>query len=167
MNTLNLLKQGTLLLLVSVFILTSCEKDEESKEDQLIGKWNITSVETVITINGKDIIDYFMEDLGLSQSEAEEFAEWFTFDITGTIEIKSDGTYETVFDGETDSGTWELVDNTLTLDKGTNDEVEVEIISITSSKLVFEMVESDNSEDFDEDGTNDNLVMKMKYNCSK
>jgi hypothetical protein len=167
MNTLNLLKQGTLLLLVSVFILTSCEKDEESKEDQLIGKWNITSVETVITINGKDIIDYFMEDLGLSQSEAEEFAEWFTFDITGTIEIKSDGTYETVFDGETDSGTWELVDNTLTLDKGTNDEVEVEIISITSSKLVFEMVESDNSEDFDEDGTNDTLVMKMKYNCSK
>ena len=167
MNKLNLLKQGTLLLLVSIFVLTSCEKDEDNKKDDLIGKWNITSVESEITINGVNIIDYLMDELGLSQSEAEEFAEMFMFDVTGTIEFNSDGTYETIIDGESESGTWELIDNTLILDKGTESEMEFEIISISSSKLVIEFVETDNSEDINEDGTNDTFIIKMRWNCSK
>jgi hypothetical protein len=170
MNKMNLLKQTALLLLMSIFMLTSCDKDEDnvnSKRDNLIGLWTITSSETEITINGTDIIEYFMAELGLSQSDAEAFAEMFQSDMTGTIEFNSDGTYEAVSGGATNNGTWELNGDTLTMDKGTEDEADAEIISISSSKLVLEISETDSSSDMNEDGTNDTLVVRITLNCSK
>jgi|GEM_PF-1951048 len=169
MNNIQLLKKSVLLLLIPIFILASCKKDDDSdgKNKELIGKWTITSSESEITINGTDIVEFFMTELELSQSDAEMYAALFDYDMSGTIEFKSDGTYETITDGDTDNGTWELNGDILTLDKGTGDEVDADVITLTSSQLVFEISETDSSGDIDEDGTNDTMVIKIKLTCSK
>jgi hypothetical protein len=108
-----------------------------------------------------------MQEFGLSQTEGESFASFFESEITGTIEFKSDGTYEVISEGETDTGTWEVDGDVLTLDKGTADEANADIITLTSNQLVFQIDQTDDSTDINEDGVNDTMVMRITLNCSK
>jgi len=174
MKRLNLFRVSAILLGLTFLTLTSCDKDNDTNgngsSDELIGKWTITSSTYEITVNGDNIIQYLMEAMGLTETEAEEFAEFFFSDMgaTGTIEFKSDGTYVAISDGETDEGTWVLSsDNkTLTMDKGTEYEAAIAVISLTSTKAVMEFTQTE-TDDLDEDGTPDTMEIFMHLELSK
>jgi hypothetical protein len=170
MTKLKLLKLNMLILASAIFLITSCKKDEDSggNNNELVGKWTVTSSSFQITIDGLDFVDYLIEMLGLTEEQAQDIASGFeSEDLSGTIEFKSDGTYEAVSDSGTETGTWELNGNTLTMDKGTIDETNLTVSTLTSSKLVIEYNESDNSTDWDLDGTNDTMTMEMRVEASK
>jgi hypothetical protein len=153
--------------------MTSCNKDDDgnssTNEDDLIGVWTINSANSNadISINGVSIVDYFMDTFDLTEAEAEEFASLFEFELSGTIEFNSNGTYVADIEDGTETGTWELNNNTITMDKGTEDEVDFQIKSLTSSKLVIEFSETSSDEDIDEDGTPETMKVDMHLELSK
>lgn len=161
-----------MILGLTLFTLISCDKDKDGNggSSDLVGIWTVTSSSFEITINNVDVIDYLMAAMELTEEEAEMFVDMFFSDMgmTGTIEFKSDGTYITKSDGETDTGTWKLSSDkkTLTMDDGTADEVNATVVSLTSSKLVVEFTESE-SDDWDEDGTPETTEIFMHIELSK
>ena len=168
MNTIFNLKLFVVLL--SFMAFSACEKDKDDKanEKDLIGLWTINSSSTEMTVNGKDMIDFLVDEMGFTQSEAEQFATFYETELTGTMEFKSDGTYKAIDDGDTTEGTWELSsDKTkIIMDKGTADEDEASIISFSSSKMTLEISMSETM-DVDGDEVDDTLLIKMRVNLSK
>ncbi len=172
--------KNLLLLVVAVATLTlvACSEDDDDGPagvtGDLIGTWTGGSA-TVnsFTINGEDIstfIDAFVQlliEAGASQAEADAFAAEFEDELSagfteffeGSITFNEDGTYNSTDAGVTDDGTWELANNdqTIVFDKGTVDELEVQIVSLTDSR--FEgLVQENETEDLDDDGTADDVL---------
>lgn len=162
--------KSLLLLPVFVIFMASCEKDKDggSNANDIVGNWTITKSEMSVTVNGIDFVQYLINELGLSQSEAEAYEELFFSEITGTVNIKSDGTYEANFEGEITTGTWELSSDNkkITMDKGTEDEMVMNVESLSSSKLVLSYEESE-TDDMNSDGTDDTILAKVKLTFSK
>lgn len=167
-----LMKNKSLIFVIMLFFtLSACDKNNDGggNANDIVGEWTITSSDMSITINGIDFIQYLMDEMGLTQTEAQGFEDMYITDMTGTVEIKSDGTYTSNMDGEIDNGTWDL--NTsktkLTFDKGTVDEMTMDVNTLTSSKLVISFDETDNTSDMNGDEINDTLVAKIKLTLTK
>lgn len=162
--------KNLILMGLVVFILSACEKDKDSdtNANNIIGIWTITSSTFDATINGESIVQYLMEALGLDQTQAEAMASLFISPFTGTIDIKSDGTYTSVIEGETESGTWELSSDNkkLTLDAGTPDESVMDVVVLTSSNLEVSYSET-SMEDMDEDGTPETMIIEIDLKLTK
>lgn len=162
---------------MSATLLISCSDDEEAPagdlSGNLIGSWTSTSVLIdEITVNGVDLVEYFTS-LGLPPEFItlfeEGFAQGLEEDFDVEISFMEDGTYTTTDVDGTDSGVWELNANStvLTLDKGTADEFEIEIVSLTDEQFVGKVSEVDESEDLDDDGTNDTLRISITLTLAK
>jgi hypothetical protein len=166
-----LAKYGVLLMIPCLLLLTGCNKDEEDEitTSNIIGKWTISAVTFDIKIGEVSLIDYLIDQLGLTEEEADLYRSLIDSELDsefeGTIEFKSNQTFNIDIGGESDTGTWELSsDNkTLILDEGTEDETiaEVKILTSTQLHLVFTTNEY---LDFDEDGTEDvmSVVVDMQ-----
>ncbi|WP_425392081.1 lipocalin family protein [Ekhidna sp.] len=164
------------LLAATLLVFTSCSDDDGVSGDtsaQIIGKWTSGSVVIDdISVNGEDLASYF-QGLGLPQEFIDQFqaslAEGFEDGFLIDIEFKADGTYTSTDEDGTDSGTWELTNNEtkLLLDKNTEDEIEVDIVSLTDSRFVGTFSEVDNSEDLDDDGVNDELSISVTITLNK
>ena len=176
--------KNLLLLIVAFAILTfvSCAEDDDGPDGEisgtLIGTWTGGSA-TVnsFLVNGEDIssfIEDFIQlliDSGLSQEEAnvfaEEFengfAEGFTEIFEGTFTFNEDGTYSVTDSEGSDSGTWELAndDQTVVIDRGTEDEIELEIVSLTESRFEGLIVEFIEDGDLDGDGIDDTIALSV------
>ncbi|QQS51795.1 MAG: hypothetical protein IPM71_03470 [Bacteroidota bacterium] len=167
MKNLKFLTINVLLLGFMLFSLSSCEKDEDKKEvikAEIVGEWTITNGTLSLTVDGKNYVQYLMDEWGFTQEEIDEMVDT---DITGTFDINSDGTYLTTVDGDEFPGTWEWGSgNAIILDEGTEDEVTMQVEELTSSKLV--MSYSDEYEEdwnFDEDP--ETIVETVRMECSK
>lgn len=168
-----LIQVATLVCGLFLCMIVSCNDDDEnpSNSDLLIGKWSISTTTIEMNLNGKSLVQYLVQDVGLSQAEAEMFEEMFedmlleTF--VGTIEFKADKTAIYNIGGDSDTGTWRLSSDgkTLYLDEGTIDEMTVTIVELTSSKLSIEMTQSE-EEDLDEDGTDENVIVEVSMTLS-
>lgn len=164
--------RNTLLILMGLVVLTitSCEKDSDgdTKANEIIGVWTISSSTFEGTINGVDIVQYFMDAFGVSQAVAESFTADFYEEITGTANFKADGTYTMTTNGSTDNGSYKLSADgkKLTLDEGTVDELIIDVATLTSSKMEFSFTETEVS-DMDEDGTDDTLIMTISLVLTK
>lgn len=125
-------------ILLSLFILvsfialfSSCKKDEETKKDVLVARWQGEKITSTATING---VPFPIDDEDIS---------------TTFVDFNSNGTYTSddngIFDG---SGTWKLSngDKDLILDEGTDNEIIFTITTLTSSdlKLSFTQEETQN-----------------------
>ncbi|SNT27166.1 hypothetical protein SAMN05421640_3083 [Ekhidna lutea] len=173
-TTAKTLLQSLLLVILSVFI--ACSEDEgitAGVSGKLIGSWNSGSVAvTDITINGDDLATYYT-NLGISPDLIEQIETALESEIEQgfqiDIEFKSDGTYTSTDSEGTDSGTWELTSNDtkVLFDKGTEDELEVNIVSLTESMFVGSFTQVDDSEDIDEDGINDELSISISITLNK
>ena len=175
--------KNLLLLAVAISTLTfvACSEDDdegpEGTAGDLIGTWTGGSATlNSFTINGEDISDFFAEliqaliESGFSEAEAEAFAmefedalsSGFTEPFEGSITFNEDGTYTSTDAEGSDSGTWELTNNdqAILFDKGSVDELEVAIVSLTDTR--FEgLVEFSETEDIDEDGTADTIAVSV------
>lgn len=139
-----LLSHLKLLLFIGAFIIvfTGC-KDEENggspEVNNLLGTWTVDNVDISAMVGGQSLTDWFINVGGLSaENAAIAYAIFETFllaEVSGSITFKDDNTYVSSFGGSPDDGTWSLSSDgkTLTLDAGTVDEVQINVISLTNS----------------------------------
>lgn len=183
---INTIKNLLLLFTAVVALtLTSCSEDDggdgtiaDDVAGTLEGTWTSGTV-TVnsITIDGQDIAVFLEEfrqlliELQVPEEEIDalldEFEEGFSEDfedLDGSLTFNADGTYEISDTSGTDTGTWALSNNdeTLTLDGGTEDELVMNIVSLTDTR--FEgLVTEEISEDLDEDGTTNEVAISVTF----
>ena len=165
-------------------LFTSCSKDDEvtltGPESELIGLWTIS--ENNVTVDAfmgdQTIIDYLINVEGFPQGLAEELYLVYRnellddFDISGTIEFKTDNTYLSVFPpDDADEGTWKLSSDgkVLTLDEG--DPVDEEVITVNSisSNSMSITINQIEYEDLDDnpDNADDEVTIAITITLSK
>jgi len=125
LNTLSILFVAA--MLVSTTMLTSCKKYEEgpaisfrSKKSRVVNSWKVDK----IIINGQP--------------------ESFTDDIT--FNFKKDNTYEVLYDGEREAGTWDFNSNKeeLILKENGSSSAEIwKIIKLKNNELWVEFIDYD------------------------
>ena len=123
----NLLSYSVLAVLIIVTAMTGCKKDDNG---------NGAEKTALLTAH---IWKYYNFTTTSTDPHVQQAAAEIADEYTGaSINLNSDGTYTYSQHGATDSGTWELnADETkLITDKGTDDETEHSIITLTSD--VFE-----------------------------
>ena len=162
----------TLFLIGSIaFFVSSCKKDKETKDADIVGNWTISSATVSATIDGKSLSQYFL-DLGTSSTEADQFAQAFNDAVqqsfTGTVNIKSDHTYTINSGGSSDGGTWALNSSgdKLTLDAGTADEATFDILSVDKNSLHIKFSQ-DQMDDLNGDGTDETIAVSVDMNLTK
>jgi len=160
-------------LLAFVILFTaSCEKDEEVKPSDVTGEWTVSSVSIELNVGDKSFIDYLVDALGVSDTEAQLFESLFEDALeegfTGTIEFKSDNTYVSTFEGSTETGTWELISGgeQMILDKGTADEITLDILSLSDNMMKVGLSEEE-TEDLDSDGTAETISINVELTLEK
>ena len=155
---------STILLL---FALPSCE-DNSTPVNNLIGTWTSDEITLTVTVNGKTLLQYYMDEFDLTASEAQAYVDMVNsimedyFPQNMTIQFKSDNTYTATTDGEPDSGTWSMSSDNkkLTTDAGTVDQMILDVIELTSSKLHLRMTQNQ-SEDINGDEVPETLVVTI------
>jgi hypothetical protein len=135
---------GGLAILLAVLFVSGCNKDDPKPLNQLLGKWQPESAEPRITVVGGGSVVDFLVAFGYDHDEAEVIAAGLRdpgIDVYTSIEFKSDGKYEGIDSSGAFDGTWELSPDgkTLTLDKGTSDEVVGAVTKLDNADLVLEM----------------------------
>ena len=114
------------LLIFFLFAGLGCEKDANLSDEELLTShiWRFSGM-TANTDNA-DVLALI------------EFAEALM--TGGTLNLHDDGTYTMTAMQQSEDGTWELSadGNTLTLDKGTDDESATTLVSISISKMVWD-----------------------------
>lgn len=163
------------LSLIASTFMVSCDKDDETpNQSDIVGLWTYVSHTMDLNINGKDIVTYLIEDLQMEAAEAEIYKNLILgmlgeeqFQGT-TIRFNANGTFEsTEPDGSKETGTYELLDNGRKVVTTSSDGVrELDVKTLTNNQLVLAFSETDQI-DFDEDGTDDVLVMDMTMTFSK
>ena len=176
MNYLTITAKLFLILNVVLLLPISCEillSEQEKTERNLIGTWIMTSVSNDFSVEGVDIDQYLITEYGLSEVEAELFEAELIAKFTGlslTVTFNEDYTAHSLNNGEQSNGTWSASSdgNTLVLDEGTMFEVEMAIISLTSSSLVLQYPPGTMDVDIDEDQLYETtLTTVMKISFSK
>ncbi len=136
-----------LYFLLFVIFAASCNKEEpvSATYQNLIGIWEPSSLSIGASIGNKSFVQYLVDDLGISQGRADSLAQdlvnIIAVGLTGTIEYKTDGTYDAVLGGDSEAGTWQLINSDQVLvmtENGSTESQELEIKTISSSTLVLE-----------------------------
>lgn len=169
-----LLQTATLACCLILCMFMNCNNDDEdpTASDLIIGKWTISTTTLEMFFNGKDLTQYLIVDLGFTQDEAVMFTDMLEEMIleffVGTIEFKKDKTTEYVIGGDSDTGQWRMSGDgkTLYLDEGTVDEMVVNILELTSTRLKIEMTQSEEV-DIDDDGDDDEITTKITITLTK
>ena len=163
------------IFITGVVLISGCNNDEP--EDQakldLIGTWTATEVSVGITVNGTPLLQWIQDALDLSDTEAQGFAELFIQELasslSGTATFNADNSYSLQLGNDpVENGTWLLSNNNqiLILTQSNNETSELEVITLnaTTLKLGFEETETD---DLDDDGTDDELVLNLSLTFEK
>jgi len=165
-----------LLLLAVSISFSACKKETEGDktENTLVGKWTIGETSVEITVEGVDVIEYMVTNFGYTTEEAQSVVDSFIQEIndgnTGTINFKSDNTYQLSFTNTNDEedGTWSVSSdgNTLNL-YFDNEEDNLPILSLTSS-LAMIGINDQEDVDLDDDGENETILdLDMALSLSK
>jgi hypothetical protein len=161
-----------ILVLMTGMILQACTKeDAETFKDYIIGTWTATTPTVSITVNSQTLVQFYTSE-GLSAADAQAAAAMVNSMVaqgfTGTLQVKSDGTYIANFGGEADAGTWTLSEDgkKLTIDSNTDDAMTIDVVELTSSKLSLQTTETENA-DLNDDGTDETMTMNITLNFSK
>ncbi len=161
------------LVICSLFLLPSC-KEDPAPSDNLIGTWTSDEITLNTTVNGKTLLQYYMDEFDLTASEAQVYVDMVNsivedfFPQNMTIQFKSDNTYTSTTDGESDSGTWSLSSDKkkLTTDPGTADQMILDVIELTSSKLHLQVTQNQ-TEDINADEVPETLVVIVDMTFTK
>jgi hypothetical protein len=155
--------------------ISACSDDDENfSESDIIGIWTITSASADASVGSMSLVDYLVENLGLSQLEAQAletaFSQGFANGFDGTVEMKADNTYIAEFgDDPTETGTWELLEGGTVLrllETGEDTPTVLDVVSLTSSTMVLEFSETE-SDDLNFDGTDEELTILIEMTLQK
>lgn len=163
--------KGIALVMITGIVFASCSKDSDPAKD-IIGTWTISNVEFDATVGTKSLMQYYMDEFGMTEPQATAamaaFNAVLAMQFTGTIEINADNTYEADMGGESDSGTWSLsADNEkLTIDSDTEPPMIFDLIEISSKKAVLQGTEGF-EEDLNEDEIPESVSMTIEMTLTK
>jgi hypothetical protein len=163
--------RSILLVLITGLILTSCSKDKTST-DNLVGTWTAGASTYTAKVGDMSLTQYFTDVLGLPADQAATFAAAFTQGIqqafSGTLQIKSDGTYSSNFGGTVETGTWSLSsDGTKLTVVPTGDTPEtLDVLLLTSNKMKLKLSETLN-EDLNGDDTPELINVDLEVNFTR
>lgn len=163
--------KGIILVLFTGLVFTSCSKESNPEED-ILGTWTVGDVDFEATIGTKSLLQYYMDEFGMTEPQAQAVMAVFDAALAeqfeGSIEIKADKTYIATMGGESDAGTWSLSSDyeTLTLDSDADETVLLDVISLSSSKAVMGMTQSI-SEDLNEDEVPEDISVTVEMTLEK
>ena len=152
-----------LLLISSLFIFSNCSDSDEDGGGQslMVGTWATSSVEMELSIDGVPLVEYLVDNAGLTQSEAESLVESFTIALEQEIgnfeiDLKDDFTYVANFEDGLETGKWAYDPSsgflTINPDDPDEDLQMIKVKTLTASGMIIEQSEII-EEDVDCDGT--------------
>ncbi len=165
----------TLLTLLGIG-MWSCGSDDDSPSTTpaIVGTWVYESHAVNATINGQNSIDFLIENLGLTESEAMFVQNMFLGEVMDasdfqdfSIVFRADGTYQITDEDGGESGTYELRNNNTILALNDGDEVvELEVTELSNS---FMTVVFEEEEDFDITGDEEeeNVLLQFTLRLQK
>ncbi|MDN4165881.1 DUF4923 family protein [Cytophagales bacterium LB-30] len=163
--------------LIGLSTFSACNNDEEKEtaaNAALVGTWEESATTFEYTINDQSLVDYLVDELDLSEAEAEAYANLLE-DVYGellmsdlTVTFNSNNTYSSTVDGETGTGTYALSADkkTITLDAGTQDESVMSVKSLTATQMVVAQ-ELGFQDDLNEDGTDEDILVSVEMTLTK
>ncbi len=163
------------ILMVATVLISGCNNDDDvnQAEQDLLGTWTSKEISAEMSIDGKSIIQWFADESGLPESEIEKIIQDLLDEnasgLSGTLEFKPDNTYSADFFGSPkETGTWQLANNseTLILTSSDNSSTEMDVVSLSATMLILGFEEMD-SNDLNGDGTDENLLLKIKWTLEK
>lgn len=162
------------LVVILFFVgLSGCNKDDDgdgstnlTTREMLIGTWTITDFDMNISIGGQTLIEYLVEVEGLSPADAALqnalFEAFLVSEVTGTLTLKSDNTYESNFGDGATTGTWSLSSDEKTLTLVEGDETIVLTINSITTKTMNASFAENMSEDLDEDPATPDVIISVE-----
>lgn len=136
-----------LLLMLSGLVFSCNNKNEITTYDLICGTWTVTDIQFELTVEGQDLATFLMDEYGYTEEEAqavyEQNKEYYKDSWTGTMEYKSDGTYDFNVGGENYKNDWYLSDDEKTIHVFfVNYYMDLDILSIDNQKmeLIFDQI---------------------------
>ena len=165
------------ILCVSLFAVSCGDDDDEAPApvSDIVGTWDLNSVDFAVEVNGVDFIDYFIDLFDLTEIEAAEAEELvleeadvfgtnavFTFNADGTLIISEPGSPD-------EEGTYSLNSDeseiTITND---GESLTADVVTLNNSQLVLSIQQDDSSEgDIDGDGSIDLISVIIDLGFSR
>lgn len=144
----------------ATFLVSSCKKQVDIHEADLIGTWNIGQASVDIKVGPISLIQFLQTALQLSDQEAEEYLDEliseYDYISGGTITFMADYSYQMLNGDFEEQGSWELQGDKLYLTiSGEVLDDEHLIIERLDSSSAFMVLEEDQEVDFNEDGSTD------------
>ena len=162
-----------LTLITSLFLISSCEKDKDINEADLIGTWEMGQASVDIKVGPISLVQFLKTTLQLGDQEAQDFVDQliseFDYVSGGTITFNADYSYQMLNGDLEENGTWELEEEKLylTITGEILDDEPLNVESLNSSSALFAF-EEDQELDIDEDGSSDfTATIIIELNLSK
>jgi hypothetical protein len=167
-TTLEFLVISGSLFFLCIFADCSNNDEEPNEEINIMGLWTVSEVEiSEASIGGQSIVDFFINIGGMSQEDATLAYSFLEASIiasmTGTIDIRDDYTYTSVFGNETVDGTWSesAGGKTFSIDDDTDDVFVATVITLTDNmaNLSFDL---DTYQDIDLNPLTPDVLLTLK-----
>ena len=129
-------------LIASMFLVSSCEKEGEIIESDLIGTWEMGQVSVDMKVGPISLKQFLLTALQLPAVAADAIEEQLTSEFMdiggGTITFNEDYSYALIDDDLGEAGTWSLEDKMLylILTGETSDDDPLEVRSLNSTAAV-------------------------------
>lgn len=160
------------LFLIFPFLISCEEEDPEGTSASLAGDWVYESAAIEVQIDGKDFVQYYIDELNITASQAEEIEDLLKegSNVFENIMLSFDagGTYAAAFEGDSNNGTWSLNDagTELLLDAGTTEETILEVLTLSDSKFIFGISEEE-TDDVDGDNVNETITISLQISMKR
>lgn len=147
-----------ILSLSGLLFLHSCSNDD-NPTSSIVGTWEVTSTTTDILINESSIKDFYVENFGFTEEQAQALEDafdtgtFFSETIGSRFTFNEDGTLERVSDDLISTGTYTTDQSQLALQFGVDkEEIRYQIIMNTQDMLDL-LFEQEATVDLDNNGT--------------
>lgn len=156
--------------------LWSCGNDDDSPAatSPIVGTWVYENHTVNATINGQNSLQFLIENLGLTETEAMFVENMFLDQAVDDAEFqgfsaqfRADGTYQITDQDGGESGTYELRNNNTVLALNDGDElVELQVTELTNSHMTV-VFEEDDEFDILGDGEFENILLQFTLRLQK
>ncbi len=151
------------ILSVSGLLFLSACSDDDDLSSSIVGSWEITSTNSEILIDGGGISDFYVENFGFTEEQAQaledafDTATFFSETVGSRFTFNEDGTLERVTDDITSEGTYAIDQKQLTIQFGVGkEEIHYQIVTNTQNNLDL-LLEQGVTTDLDNNGTEETI----------
>jgi hypothetical protein len=162
------MRVGLFMVIIGFFLFSCGEEDDNiGSEADLVGGWSASSFAYITTINGEDMVQWYRDNLSLSEQQAELLFSLYNRDLQvnfeGELSFADDRTYISSLSKLGTSGEWSKASSSLKFTGPV--EVESTIVELDGSSLVLDFIESEQV-DLNEDGESEEIRATIRVRFS-